>query len=96
MTANRKAEQERLQAALGPRWKVHGGHIAPRGRLRLLDFDLCLYVVDAAPGPGPHRWTLWDAWHDFIKRELNVEVVAEKLRTFVGEDKLDAAAVARG
>jgi hypothetical protein len=96
MTANRKAEQERLQAALGPRWKVHGGHIAPRGRLRLLDFDLCFYVVDAAPGPGPHRWTLWDARHDFTERELDVEVVAKELRTFVGEDKLDAAAAARG
>jgi hypothetical protein len=39
---------------------------------------------------------LWDARHDFTERELDVEVVAKELRTFVGEDKLDAAAAARG
>jgi hypothetical protein len=84
---------DRLRAALGPSWRVRTDcPVAPRGNLRLFDFNLLLYVADAAPGSGPHRWTLWDAGHDFIElelgieRELDVDKLAADLREFVVEE----------
>jgi hypothetical protein len=77
-------KHDQLRALLGPTWRVSTARHPPQGKMRLFDFDLVLYVIDAPEGQ-PYKWALWDAGAGVVAQTYDVETIVEQLRVFVGE-----------